>query len=107
MSSSGLFDLYQMRDNAQHTFDLRRGTVLYNLIDLAESQGSEGIFLALGLVYRALDQGNFKLAHMRSCFWLSVEQFLEGYSPLARHLNWAAQLGQRINGSLDDVVRVG
>jgi hypothetical protein len=96
-----------MRNNAQHTLNLWRSVVLNNLINLAEAQGRQGVFLAFGLVDRALDQCNFKLAHMRWCFWLSVEQFLEGYPPLTRHLDWTAQFGQRIYGGLDDVVRVG
>lgn len=61
--NSGIRYLNEVIDDPQHTLDLRRGFVLHRLMNLAETQRFQRIFLAPGFVNRAFYECNFYLTH--------------------------------------------
>ncbi len=60
---SGVYHLNEVIDHAEHTLNLGCCFVFDRLVDLAETQRYQRIFLALALVDRAFYQRNFYLAH--------------------------------------------
>lgn len=60
---SGIYHLNEVIDHAKHTLNLGCCFVFDRLVDLAETQRHQRIFLAFALVDRAFYQRNFYLAH--------------------------------------------
>ena len=82
------------------------------LVDLAQTQRLHRILLTFGSINCTSDLCDLNLSHLRLSFGkllsgaLPVKQFFHGDTPLAGNIHGAPELGQRIDGSFDDVVRI-
>jgi len=89
-NGSGVFNLNEVLYNPDHTHNLGIALVFNCLIDFAETQSLQGVFLALGFVNRTFDQGNFYFAHVRCSLcvgrcWLFVVQRAGNEQPAANN----------------------